>query len=168
MTEAVFAYEFEEDVPSNKKELLAKLVGATVAELVRYSWWPAAESAKECNIPNGSVFSLTAGPLLLTLQSGLAVSVFSIPQLISVVVTVERDESGRIVDDNPVTGDDELYPVSATDSVYSSDDFGRFVGKRIASIHLLQRAAEEPGWSYRPREVGVVLAFDGGGELILA
>jgi hypothetical protein len=168
MIEPPWEYEGEECVPSNSKELLAKLLGAVVTELVRYSWWPAAESAKECNIPNESVFSLTAGPLLITLQSGLVLSVGSMPHLISVILTVERDESGRFLNDEPAEDDDELHPINAADPVYSSEEFRRLVGKRVTSIHVLRREPKDARWTSRPREVGVVLGFDSGGELILS
>lgn len=60
------------------------------------------------------VFSLTAGPLLLYLDSGFVIGSASDPSRNSVTIWIEKDEHGNISDE-PVELDAELYPIDARD-----------------------------------------------------
>src|SRR3954447_19248680 len=91
---------FDEQVASRRAELLGRMVGRRLVRLVRHSWWPAEEALerlREVDAKRGprTVFSLTAGPLSVELDSGLILGFGSRPSEASVTVWVERDEAGR-------------------------------------------------------------------------
>jgi len=153
-----------EAVPSQRKALLQRLEGTVVTELTRYSWWPPQQATGEVDVPSSSVFSLTAGPLLATFDSGLTLGFGSQPSLMSVTVWLEKEagESGG----GEIAADRELHPVEATDPIYSRSPFRDMIGRRVRSMSILKRRAARASWEGLPREVGLVLHFDDGSELI--
>ncbi len=154
-----------EAVPSQRKAILQSLEGAVVTDLTRYSWWPAEEAAPKLRIPPSLVFSLTAGPLLATFDSGLVLGFGSQPSLISVTVWLEKGAGGLSAGDQ-IMDDRELYPVNATDPVYSSEPIREMVRRRVLSVTVIKRRAARATWTAQPREVGLVLHFENGSELI--
>jgi len=157
----------KEDVPSREKDLLASLLGATVTALVRYSWNAPQEVVEEDHLAPELVFSLTAGPLLITIDSGRVVGFASQPSLISTTVWLEK-ESGGVGGAQEVLGDAELHPIDARDPIYTREQIRRLPGSRIVSIHIMKRAPKNALWVGLPCEVAVVLQFDTHAELILA
>jgi hypothetical protein len=154
-----------EAVPSQRKAFLQRLEGAVVTELTRYSWWPPDEATAKLRIPPSSVFSLTAGPLLATFDSGLILGLGSQPSLISVTIWLEEEAGGSRGGD-PITDDRELHPIDATDPIYSSETFREMIRRRVLSMTIIKRRAARASWTALPREVGLVLHFDNGTELI--
>ena len=148
----------DEAVPSQRKALLKSLEGALVTDLTRYSWWPAEETAAKLRTPPSSVFSLTAGPLLATFDSGLILGFGSQPSLMSVTVWVEKDAGGH-GGGEPIKDDRELYPVDATDPVYGSEPIRQMIRRRVLSFTVIKRRAARANWKALPREVGLVLPF---------
>jgi hypothetical protein len=151
----------EEAVPSQRRDLLAALVGARIERLTRYSW----EDPDATGSPLPP-FSSAAGPLLIALDSGEILGAASQPSLMSVTLWLERDRKGGGA--ARTLGDPELHPIEATDPQLSTPELAALVGRRIESMALLRRDAEKVRWQDRPREVGLVLRTEGGGELILA
>lgn len=147
-------------VPSRNLELLTSLVGATLTRLTRYSWWPTEESDREENVSPADVFSLTAGPVLLGFDTGLILCFGSQPSLIS--VTMWKDDAGC------TSGDLELHAIDAGDPQHSRALFAQMVGRKVTRITLLKRAPKNAKWEERPREVGLIIRFDGANDLVLA
>lgn len=136
------------------------LRGERVIQLTRCSWSPKEAVARDEDMAPELVFSRTAGPLLITLESGLVIGVASQPALIS--VTLWREQP-------PYTSaDPELHPIEANDPVFSDAGFGQMLGKRITAVAVVTRDPENAKWEDRPREVAVVLTFDGAPELFLS
>lgn len=149
-----------EDIPSRHRDLLMSIRGASVVRLTRCSWSPKETVASDDNLAPTLVFSRTAGPLVITLDSGVVIGAASQPSLIS--VTLWRDEP-------PLTSaDPELYPIEADDPAYSDPGFAQMLGKRVVEVAILTRDPDNARWEDRPREVGVRLTFDGAPELILS
>jgi hypothetical protein len=150
----------EEDIPSRRQDLLISLRSAPIARMTRYSWSPKETVGREDNLRSELVFSRTAGPLLITLESGLVIAASSQPSLIS--VTLWLDQPPRI------SSDPELHPIEANDPQFSEPGFAQMLGKRAGAVAILTRDAENAKWESRPREVGVLLRFEGAPDLILS
>ena len=150
----------KEDIPSRQQDLLRSLRGTSVTRMTRYSWSPKQAVAIERAIRPELVFSRTAGPLLITLETGLVIGAASQPSLISVTLWC---------DEPPHTScDPELHAIEADDPHFSESGFARMLGKRVISVAILMRDPENATWESRPREVGVVLTFEDAPEGILA
>jgi hypothetical protein len=150
----------DEDIPSRRLPLLAAIRDASIARLTRYSWTPKHAIAADHGLGPELAFSRTAGPLLITLSSGLVIAAASQPALISVTLWLDVDPGAA--------ADPELYPIEADDPEYGQPGFARMLGKRAIDVAILTRDPEREAWRDRPREAGVVIAFDGAPELILA
>jgi hypothetical protein len=149
-----------EDIPSRRRSLLIALRGARVVRLTRYSWSPAQTVASEPNLRPELVFSRAAGPLLITLVSGLVVGVASQPALISVTLWLDQPPG--------TAADPDLHPIEADDPQFSEPGFAQMLGKRVVEVDILLRDPASESWRDRPREVGVRLTFEGAPELILS
>lgn len=150
----------DEDIPTRRRELLAAIRGTPIVRMTRYSWSPKEEVALKAQLRPELVFSRTAGPLLITLDSGLVIGAASQPSLISVTLWLERAPG--------TSSDPELYPIESDDPQYSEPGFAQMLGKRVTGVAVLVRDPESASWESRPREAGVVLTLEGAPELILS
>ena len=149
-----------EDIPSRRQDLLRSIRDSAIVRMTRCSWSPKETVAKEDDLPPEKVFSRTAGPLVIALDSGQVIGAASQPSLISVTLWLDQP---------PYTSSDpELHPIEANDPVFSDAGFAQMLGKRVTSIAVLTRDPENAKWEDRPREVGVVLTFDGAPALVLS
>lgn len=71
-------------------EVLDRIVNHTELKLVCCSWFRPEQVVQEWNIPASSVFNFSAGPLVVTLETGLVVGFASIPEKASMTVWVEE------------------------------------------------------------------------------
>jgi len=150
----------EEDIPSRRQDLLISMRSGPIVRMTRYSWYPKEAVISQDNLRPDFVFSRAAGPLLITLESGLVIGASSQPSLMS--VTLWLDHPPR------TSSDPELHPIEANDPQFSEPGFAQMLGKRADAIVILTRDAENAKWESRPREVGVLLSFEGAPELILS
>jgi hypothetical protein len=150
----------DEDIPSRRQALLIAIQGEPVVRLTRYSWSPKEAVAREDGLRPELVFSRTAGPLVIVLESGLTIGAASQPSLISVTMWLDRPPR--------TSTDPELHPIEADDPTFSESGFAQMLGKRVRTVTILKRDPENAKWEGRPREAGVVLGFDGAPELILS
>lgn len=149
-----------EAIPSRCPDLLASIRGGLVVRMTRYSWTPAETFALENDLRPELVFSRTAGPLLITLESGLVIGAASQPSLISVTLWLDQPPY--------ISSDPELFAIEAADPKFSEPEFAQMLGKRVTAVAILTRDPENAKWEDRPREVGVSLMFDGAPDLILS
>jgi hypothetical protein len=163
-----FFDKLEKRLPSNNIPVLIKLKDSRISKMMRYSWWPSEESAVECEISLSSVFCLTAGPILFTLESGLVIGFGSQPELASTIVWIEETEDGKRDEEITTVNAPDLYPVEACDSTYSEETICQLIGKNIVAIKILQRDTDNSRIQGLPREYGVVLEFDNGSELVMS
>lgn len=159
--------DFEEDIPSRRISLLQALVGSEITALKRYSWDRPEEMGEEYGLEASAVFSQTAGPLLMTLRSGLTVGFGYIPALASVSVWTERTADGRHKPFYPIVGDEELFPVDAADPTYSREAVSRMIGQRIASVCALQIEPGNAKLAGCPREACLRIQVEDGSVLAL-
>ena len=152
---------YPEDIPSRRIELLKAVCDHTIVKMIRFSWCSVDEAIEEYEIDKSNVFSLTAGPLLMYLNSGLVIGASSNPSLNSVVLWVEKNENGETVDD-PTELDDELFPVEA------DNDWIKFAGKKIASFKILRKKVNSAKLAELPNEVGVLIEMNDGNQFILS
>lgn len=155
----------EEDVPSHRRDVLARIEGELVTALVRYSSLPPKDASEELGIPPSLVFSLTSGPLLVSVAPGWIVGFASQPSLASVTLWMEEGPAG-VVGRHAVRTDTELHAVDARDPLYSNDAIGGLVGKRVTSISVLKRLPDSALFTDLPCEAGVLMRFEDGSELI--
>ncbi|MGW8501504.1 hypothetical protein [Streptomyces sp. CLCI03] len=156
------AAQFREAVPLVHCDLLLGLIGQQVERLVRWSWWPPAKAAEELELKPSAVFSRTAGPLLVTFDSGTVVGFASSSELHSVTVWLESSAG------TPVEQDEGLHPVDGCDPVYSDTSTCHVRGRRLASMTLLHQRSDSVLMQQRPCQAGLLLTFDGGSELLLS
>lgn len=149
----------EEDIPSRRLDLLRSLRGASIARLTRYCWAPKGMLVLENSLPPDQVFSRAAGPLLITLESGLVIGAGSQPALISVTLWIGNDL---------IRSDTELQAVEADDARCSEPEFAQMLGQRVTAVAILTREPENAKWENCPREVGVLITLAGAPELILS
>ena len=163
---------FDEQVVSRRAELLGRMVGRRLVRLVRLSWWPAEEALerlREVDARRGpeTLFSLTAGPLGVELDSGLILGFGSRPSEASVTVWVERDEAGR---ERPasrsILRDAELHVVDGFDPGVAEPEVVRCAGRRVERVTLLRRRAGDVRLARLPRDAALVITFDDGGPLM--
>jgi hypothetical protein len=157
------------DILSSQLNLLKELKNSKVKNLVRYSWNPPEEVKKELedrfHISASSVFRRTAGSLLITLESGIILGFAYNPSQASVTAWIEQTEDGVKRIKNSTIDDDDLYPIDASDAIYSEKIIKGMVGSTVKSVSILKR--EDPDWSREvPGEVGLVFNFEDGSEFI--
>jgi hypothetical protein len=155
-----------ENVPTSAQEVLDILKKSPILKAVRFSWWPAEDSAEECDIEDSEVFSFTEGPLLVYLESGEIVGVSSDESKNSVVIWLERDIGGNVHEED-IENDDELFPISNDDKKYSKGVWSNVSGKKVKNIVLIKRSPQNVNYEELPNEVGLKITIDGGDELVL-
>ena len=152
----------QSDVPSKRIELLRSFLGCRIISAIRYSWWPAEESAKECNILDKDVFSLTAGAVTLGFDSGLVLAIANEPSAASVVIWLEKDAAGNILRENSLEHDAELYPISADDFRFSDNFWRNIIGGEILTISILHRYPKNVLFSELPNEACLCFTLTSG------
>jgi hypothetical protein len=162
---------FKSDIPSARISLLKKLQNSRVSKLARYSLDPpdvvAKEIEEEFHAPASSVFRLTSGCLLITLESGLIVGFSERPSEGSVTVWVEQNENGEKRIEDSILDDSDRYPIDALDKTYSEELIYELVDEEISSISIL-RDNDLYGIRGVAGEVGVVLNFKNDLEFVIA
>lgn len=162
---------FEADIPSARANLLKSLKSSKVSKLVRYSWKPLNEVAKQIEerfkAPPSSVFRRTWGPLLVFMESGLILGFGEQPSEASITVWVERNEDGQQSPEDSLLDDPEAYCIDVSDQVYSEGLIHNLIGQEISHVSIVER--DNPRWAREVAgEVGVVLGFENGVELIIS
>lgn len=147
--------DYPASIPSRRLEFLHELLGRRIKELTRYSWWAPEEAMRECSLVAPQVFGRTAGPLLLTFDTGIELGVANDPSLGSVVIWIERDEAGRTVVEDPLSSDTDLFPIRAEDAQYASSNWREVLGEKIRGIEILVRRAPSIRMANLPNEVGL-------------
>ncbi|MED4953415.1 hypothetical protein NYE69_01460 [Paenibacillus sp. FSL R5-0527] len=130
-------------------------------------WWESSNAVEQCEIPEEEVFSLTAGPVLMCFQSGLVIGADSDPAQNSVIIWVEKDDTGYTTNE-PLENDPELYAISALDKQYSNSYWGRIVGQKISMVNIIKRDPQNALLAELPNEVGVEIVMDNGEKFILS
>ncbi|MDR6725223.1 MULTISPECIES: hypothetical protein [Paenibacillus] len=154
-------------IPSDKVKLFEVLKNQTLSKLTRFSWWESSEAMEQCEIAHEDVFSLTAGPVLLYFQSGLVLGAASDPAQNSVVIWVERNDTGYVTEE-PTENDTDLYTISALDNQYSNSYWSQIVGQNIKMINIIKRDPQNALLAELQNEVGVELVMDNGEKFILS
>lgn len=167
-------YELDK-IPSHNINIIKMLPNAIVTRMVRCSSCSPdiLKSEYRDNFnepypqPDSMIFSMTSGPVCIWLDSGIVIGVGSQPSLYSVTLWVERDQNG-ILSDDPCENDDDLFPIEASDERYSMDTIRQLIGQKIEKVSILKREADDPRLMGRPMEVGVVIYFENGTDLVLS
>ncbi|WP_375474003.1 hypothetical protein [uncultured Nostoc sp.] len=156
---------YTSDIPSNRSEVLDSLKGLAILNLTRYSWEPPDRAVLEYGIEAKEVFSLTAGCLIMSFDSGLVIGYGSQPSKNSVTIWVEKNEAAE-TSEELAEEDNELYPVDATDAVYSNNFWARFVGQRISNITILKRSYSSALYADIANEIGLLFEVEDGSRFI--
>lgn len=163
--------EFDEHQASIQTNLLHRLLGCHVISMIRDSEFSPTHimNAWPGGIGPEMVFSVTMGPLFLTLDSGLVVGFASSSSLASITLWVERDENGHTSHPLFDSGDnEESYMIPATDTHYCRPEFSDFLQRKILSLQVLKRPPQNVLYECLPRETCLVIRFDSGTALILS
>jgi hypothetical protein len=159
---------FEEDVPSQRINILDKIKEDKILKLVRYSTLSLEEATRDYEIPHSSVFRLTTGPLVVTLESGLILGFASLPEKVSITLWIEETESGEHGNNRLISEDSELVPIDSCDPVYSEQSICKVIEKRVVKIKILKRRPKSFRVADRPCEAGILFEVEGGFEFILS
>lgn len=159
---------FESCIPTNISDDLRRLVGCKLMSIKRYSWWPPEDVVSDYGVAPKDVFSLTAGPAAIEMETGIVLGIASDPSLNSVVVWVEKDISGNYLRDEPLDRDEELHEISSVDPIYSNSFWHRLAGCRVVEIKVLKRVSESIRVSQRPCQVGLSFLLDSGDVFLAA
>lgn len=154
-------------IPSDRIKLLQIIKNEKLSKLIRFSWWESKESMEQCEIAQDEVFSLTAGPLLLYFESGLVIGAASDPSRNSVILWVEKDDTGYIKDES-IENDTDLYPIDAEDKIYSSPYWVQIVGQNIKEINIIKRDPQNALFEELPNEVGLEIVMENDMKFILS
>ncbi|MDY7574618.1 hypothetical protein [Actimicrobium sp. CCI2.3] len=145
--------------PSISKHILHQLIGKKVTGLVRYSWWAKEEVTNECHIRKEQTFALTAGSLAVIFEDGNVLGVASDPSMNSVIVWL--DHACNQVDINPPLCDDpDLFPILATDKIYSEPVWEKFIGSTLTAFSILKNKEMSAGEAAVPSELGLCFYFN--------
>ena len=153
-------------VPTKSGNILEILTSSSISNVVRFSWWPPAETSQECEIKDSEVFSFSEGPVVFYLESGEAVGVSSDESLHSIVIWLERDIDGN-THEYDVEKDEELFPVSINDNKYNNGFCSDIDGKKIENIEVIKRKPRSPKYEELPNEVGLKLYLSNNETIIL-
>ncbi len=159
---------FEEDVPSQRLNLINQIKNHKILRLVRYCTRSPEEATRVHGIPHSSLFRLINGPLLMTLESGLTIGFMSLPELVSIILWVEETESGEHGDEILISEDSKLFSIDSCDPVYSEKSICQLIGKQVVRIKLLKRRPKSARVASRPCEAGIIFEVEGGFEFILS
>ncbi|OYD88962.1 hypothetical protein CDG77_20910 [Nostoc sp. 'Peltigera membranacea cyanobiont' 213] len=159
---------FKEYVPSVQTKLLTQIKKHKISKLVRYSWLSPEEASKEWDIPRSSVFRLTAGTLLITLETNLIVGFSSLPEKASITVWLEKTEEGEQDKETSIINDDELYSIDSCDQVYSEQSICELLNRQVRTIKILKKEPENILLAQLPCEAGLLIEFNNGTELVLS
>lgn len=159
---------FEDDVPSQRLNLINQIKNHKILRLVRYSTLSPEEATGDYEIPHPSLFRLTLGPLLMTLESGLTIGFMNLPELVSITLWVEETESGEQGDEGLVSEDSTLLPIDSCDPVYSEKLICQLIGKQVVRIKILKLIPKSSRVASRPCQVGIIFEVEGGFEFILS
>lgn len=153
--------------PSSAPEAIGALKNKRVIKLVRYSWWPAQDVAQECSISAIQAFSLTAGPVVVTVEGGVEIGVGSDPTLNSIVVWQEVGSHENLTKG---TGEiwEMLFPIDANNVNYAGRFWAGLVGRTIVRISILKKREMSPIEASRPSELGLMFEFDTGERAVMA
>ena len=155
---------YSEGTPSERADLIGLLSGQELKRLVRYSWLPEDEAVEEYEIEKDQLFSLTTGPLLMYFSSGLTVGFSSDPSKNSVVLWVEKNEGGEVIE-GLSENDEELFSIDANNQ---SSYWNEFLGKKIASLRVIHRKANTAKLAELVNEVGLIIIFEDESEFLLS
>ncbi|NVB36411.1 hypothetical protein G6O69_01115 [Pseudenhygromyxa sp. WMMC2535] len=152
---------------SRRPALLRGLLGRRITKLVHFSSSSPREISDYHEVPAVDVFSFADGPLVLSVDSGLALGFGTQDSLNSVTVWTEQTEAGEEREDH-AEGDLELLPIASTNGSLARPFWGRLIGHRVASIEIFVRRMEDPRYESLPNEAAVVVTVDDGNSFFLA
>jgi hypothetical protein len=156
------------DIPSRHAGVLGSFIGHRIIAATRFSWWSPEEAKEECGVREQDVFSLTAGPVAISFDSGAILGIASEPSVNSVVVWMERDEAGHSMREEPLSSDTDLYPILATDPTFADDFWHGVIGAKVEAITTLVRKSRSPRLADLPSEVGLCFLLDSGVKVVAA
>lgn len=159
---------FEEGIPSQKFDLIDEIKNHKMLKLVRYSTRSPEEATRIYKIPHSSLFRLTSGPLLMTLESGLTIGFASLPELVSITLWVEETESGEHGDELLVSQDSKLFSIDSCDPFYSENSLCQLIGKQVIRIKILKRRPKSARVASRPCEAGIFFEIESGFGFVLS
>lgn len=156
------------DVPSKCKELLASIIGDSVEDLVRYSWWKSAEDGAECGILKESdFFARGPGPLLIKLKSGLNIGFSDDSSNNSLLVWMEADGLGNESPD-PLAHGSDLNEIKVGDFKFSDETWMNLLNRMIIDVIILRQETTKPKYADLANEAGVVIVLEGGEHIVLS
>lgn len=145
--------------PSISKDLLIKFIGKRVIDLIRYSWWKKEQVPIECHIKKEHSFSLTAGPLTIVFEDGSALGIASDPEINSVIVWLDH-ANGQVGTTQALSDDPELFPIRASDNIYSEPSWEKFYEHNITGFSIIKSKFMSVGEATLPSELGLCIYFN--------
>lgn len=180
------AENFQEDIISNRINILSRIKDRKIVKLVRFRVKPPAIGFNRCEHSPSAEFSRGDGPILMTLDSGLVVGIAYITEKMSLSLWIERTEAGeprkgaRPSVKNPtqflpIAENPKLFPIDSHDPIFSDSKINLVVGKKVVKITLVKKEITDikqsnysPKALYLPKEIGLILELETEFELIFS
>ncbi|RTE11198.1 hypothetical protein [Paenibacillus whitsoniae] len=160
--------QFSSNIPSHKASLLLSLKGRKIRGITRYSTISVGDAIGEMyRIPNNQVFTRAPGPISIAFDDGLNIGCANDPSLNSVITWVIRNEIGD-KGEGAVISREDLYPVDALDTVFSTTVWHTIVGQCIVDVKIIKMKPRNALYERLPNEAGIKIFLSNGSSFILS
>jgi len=159
---------FDADVPSERQELLNKLMHRRVTKLIKYiaGEGEPETTVKRLGLTNQDAFALVDGSLYIEFDSEIAVYVGTDDSLNSVCIGLEFEN--QIKREESLCDDPEFISVSANNQNYANPFFKEYVGKELLGYEIFKQVPPSVRHQNLPNEVALVLKFNGYPDIVLS
>lgn len=155
---------YTDAIPSERQELLNRLIGQCIKQLIRYSEIPLNDLLQEYALSPEECFARTVGPFVIYLESGLHVAIIEDVALNSIRIGVEQNEQEE-KSPQAFTGDSDFYPIEATSS-NAALFWHRIPGQKIQRTNIIRRKPFNVRYEDLPNEIGLLIELEGGDAFV--
>lgn len=158
---------FTDNIPSSCKSILHSLKGTSINRLIRCSWDKFSEFDLDnlYNISKTDFFRLTSGAIVIQLENGVEIGVYSQEDLNSIIIWGERNIDGEISDDY-YKNDNVLIENNNTD--YTTIRENKLSLQQIQSVEILKVPPKSDKYKELPNEIGLLFQLGNGEELVFS
>jgi hypothetical protein len=126
------------------------------------------ESIGLYNIDREDFFQFASGAVLFKLESGDIIGFINDESKNSILVWLEQKNHELINPDYNIFEDEEYFVIPSNDRSYTNGRIKNLEGKKIFDIQVLKKEPESAKHEGLPNEVGLLIIFENGEELVLA
>ena len=155
---------YDSEIPSNRTNLLASLVGRKLINIIRFNDVPEQELIDDYYMDPKDFFCCSLGPFLFYFEDGLVIGGVSVSSQNTVYIWVEKKENGEHCEWLQEE-DEEAIPFYAKDF----DEWSIYLNQVVKSVTIIKETSETYSKILDlPSERGVLLEFENGSGLIMS